>query len=279
MKKSRRNPKPFISSPSWEQPAEGWLRGETGRGEWHTWGQVCRESKKPAGRRFCLHLPLPTSPPQEILRIMGAPCPAPAPSGGLGSPDPSQQVPGDRSHPTLSTPGGGHTPARAPHCLLPLLNPGSPGSPAPSVSPIPGPAGSSPQHSPGMRGRAEGPRPLRGPRGRRSCCRTGLGVSPAGSCGGAGTGGTHPGGGNRRGGGDARGLREGEGRAGMSAALSWGTGLRSRGCVSARGRGCGAGPRGCAHRSTRSCRTWGTWMPWRESGAEPSRAVLCRAVL
>lgn len=70
---------------------------------------------------------------------------------------------GDRSHTTLST-SGEDTPPRAPHRLLHLLSPASPGSPISSASPAPGPAGSSPAQ-PGMRGRAEGPRPLWGRRG------------------------------------------------------------------------------------------------------------------
>lgn len=145
MKKSRRTPNPSLAHLN---PLAHWLRGETGRGEWHTWGQVCRESKKPAARRFCLHLPLPTSPPQESREppSQRRPCRV----GWEPLAQASRDL-GDRSHATLRA----HTPARAPQPLLPLLSSASPGSPAPSLCPAPGQQPSAQPGDAEQRGRGE----------------------------------------------------------------------------------------------------------------------------
>lgn len=168
LKKSRRNPKPFVSSPSWEQPAGGWLRGETGRGEGHTWGQVRRESKKPAARRFCLHLPLPTSPPQEILRITGAPSRYRPGQVGWVPLTQGSSTWGQEPAP-LSTPGAGTQPSQGSSPPAPPSAQQGRDHPDP-LCPCPRAGGQQPQHGRDAERRGRGR-----PGGRRSRRRAGPG--------------------------------------------------------------------------------------------------------
>lgn len=136
-----------------------------GRGERHTWSEVCREWEQISREKVlvapataCSSAPRDPPPAHHPIHVRRPGFPY----------DPSQRLHGNVTPPPPQHQNRlrAHTPTEAPLPLLHLLTPGSRGG---CSDPPRHPASSIPQHSPGMGargggggGRAEGPRPLRG---------------------------------------------------------------------------------------------------------------------
>lgn len=145
-------------------------------------------------------------PAQEILRISGAPIPVSALSGGLGSPDPRQQVPWGQEPRQSQHPRCGHTPQSSSASASPPQR-SEPGVTHTLCVPCPGCRRQQPSAQPGDAGQSRGGRGHSGgTAGEKELL---PGRSPGEPRGEWTRGDTSPWG--KRAGGDAPGLREGEG--------------------------------------------------------------------